>query len=333
MRLTPIQPEMPIFTAMTNRRSKSTILLRAAVLLIVIAAVSGCALFSNISFYSGLFRANRAGARFRRNYEYLSADIRFSERSDVTLDVYAQPDDDGYPVLIFVHGGGWNSYDKELFTPVAMQLLPQEMVVVIPDYTLYPDATYRQMAREVADAAAWVFENIADFGGDPERVFLSGHSAGGHLSSLVSYDSGWLEETGHSLDEIRGWIGLSGVYDIGRHADGRASRGLESPVMTAVMEGPLNFAAASPETYVRDAAGADESGSRTGAPSAWLIHGDADETVPVTESESMAAALREAGIPAELIIYPGAGHSDFLFGALNDDDAQVLLDLGRIVRE
>ena len=318
-----VRARMAIFTAMTNQRSNPYRFLRAATLLLLIAAVSGCALFSEIAFYGDLFRANRAGVRFRRTYEYLHADVPFSDRSDVTLDVYGQPDGGSYPVLVFVHGGGWNSYDKELFTPVAMELLPQEMVVVIPDYTLYPDATWEQMAGEVADAAAWVLENIAGFGGDPERVYLSGHSAGAHLSGLVSYDPRWLAETGHSTQEIRGWIGLSGVYDTARHAAHRESLGLESPIMTAVMEGPENFAAASPETYAPLATG----------PPAWLIHGDADDTVPVAESENMSAALREAGVEAELIIYPGAGHSDFLFGALNDEEAQVVLDIGTIVRE
>jgi len=148
-------------------------------------------------------------------------------------------------------------------------------------------------------------------------------SAGAHLSGLVSYDPRWLAETGHSTGEIRGWIGLSGVCDTTRHAGQRKSLGLESPIMTAVMEGPDNFVAASLETYARETAG----------PAAWLIQGEADETVPVAESVAMRDALSGAGVDAELIVYPGAGRSDFLFGALNDDNAQVILDMGRIVRE
>jgi acetyl esterase/lipase len=298
-------------------------ILRLILLSLVVIAVSGCALFSNVTFYGNLLRANRAGVRFRRTYENLELAVPFSDRSDVTLDLFSPEEGDRHPVLIFVHGGGWNSYDKELFTPVAMQLLPQEMVVVIPDYTLYPGANYVQMAREVADATAWVLENIEQYGGDPARVFLSGHSAGAHLSGLVAYDSTWLAETGHSPDELRGWIGLSGVYDVAAHEAHRSSLGLESPVMTAVMEGPANFASASPISYA----------SGFGAGRAALIHGAADETVPLAESERMYAALVEAGFRSELIVYPGAGHSDFLFGALGDDEAPVIADIGRIVHE
>ncbi len=312
-----------MFTVMKNLRSNAYRLIRAAALVLAIAAVTGCALLSAAGYYASLYRAHRAGERFRRTYEHLRIDVPFSDHSAVTLDLYGQPDGSGYPVLIFVHGGGWNSYNKELFTPVAMQLLPQKLVVVIPDYTLYPEATYQQMAREVADAAAWVFENIAAYGGDPARVYLSGHSAGAHLSGLVSYDPRWLADTGHSTDEIRGWIGLSGVYDTARHAARREALGLESPIMTAVMQGPEGFAAASPETYAALGTG----------PPGWLIHGDADETVPVAESVHMSAALRAAGVETELIIYPGAGHSDFLFGALSHDEAQVIVDIGRIVRQ
>ncbi len=310
-----------MFTVMMSQRSNASRLWKAAALLFALGAVTGCALMSTATFYGGMYRAHREGVRFRRTYEHLQADVPFSDRSDVTLDLYAQPDGSGYPVLIFVHGGGWNSYDKELFTPVAMQLLPQKMVVVIPDYTLYPDAKYQQMAREVADATAWVLANIEAYGGDPQRVYLSGHSAGAHLSGLVSYDPRWLAETGRSKDEIRGWIGLSGVYDTARHAAHRESLGLDSPIMTAVMHGPEGFAAASPETY-----------AGLGGPPAWLVHGDADETVPITESEGMSTALRAAGVEAEFIVYPGAGHSDFLFGALRDDQARVIVDIGRIVR-
>lgn len=290
---------------MKNQRRNACRLVKVAALVLAIAAVTSCTLLRTVSFYGGMYRAHRAGVRFRRTYEHLQTDVPFSSHSNVTLDIYGQSEDSGYPVLIFVHGGGWNSYDKELFAPVAMQLLPQKM------------------AREVADATAWVFENIGAYGGDPARVYLSGHSAGAHLSGLVSYDPRWLADAGHSTDEVRGWIGLSGVYDTARHATRRESLGLESPIMTAVMGGPEGFAAASPETYAALGTG----------PPAWLIHGDADETVPVTESIHMNTALRTAGVETELIVYPGAGHSDFLLGALSDDEAQLILDIGRIVRQ
>lgn len=298
--------------------------LRLVILGVALVALGGCAVLADAGFYVDLFRANRAGVRFRRTHESLALDVPYTSISDVRLDIYSPQAPGTYPVIIFVHGGGWDSYNKDLFAPVAMQLVPRDMVVAIPNYTLHPDATYRQMTREIAAAVAWTFENAPDHRGDPERIFLSGHSAGGHLSGLVAFDPRWLAEHGRTPGELAGWIGLAGVYDVDRQMAFERRTGGTAPVMTAVMEGEPNFPDASPQTHAL--ATPDRNPPRT-----WLIHGAADETVPVQMSEAFARALGDAGIPAELVIYPDTGHSDFLFDALSDDDAPVLRDLGRIV--
>ncbi|MFW6261845.1 MAG: alpha/beta hydrolase [Spirochaetota bacterium] len=287
----------------------------------LISLVSGCAVLRNAGFYWNLARANRAGARFYRTYDHLERDVAYTEVSDARLDVYSPVSGGDHPVLVFVHGGGWDSYDKELFAPVAMQLLPREMVVVIPDYTLYPEATYEQMARETAAAVAWTLENAGAYGGDPGRVVLSGHSAGGHLSGLVALDPRWLAEYGRSPDELCGWIGLSGVYDVDAQMAFERERDGEAPVMTAVMEGEENFPTASPVTWASGAT-VDE---------VWLIHGVRDETVPVGMSEQLATVLDEAGVRSHLLLYRDRGHSDFLFDALSDPSARVLDDIAAAV--
>ncbi|MFW6313546.1 MAG: alpha/beta hydrolase [Spirochaetota bacterium] len=109
--------------------------------------------------------------------------------SDVRLDIYSPPEGDSHPVFIFVHGRGWDSCDKEAFVPVAMRLIPRDMVVVIPDCTLHPDATYEETTAEIAAAVSWTFANAARYRGDPNRVVLGRHSAGGHLSALVAFDT------------------------------------------------------------------------------------------------------------------------------------------------
>ena len=303
--------------------------LTIAALLITAATLTGCRTLSNASFYWNLWRASRAGDRFYENHEPGVRDLAFTSVSDVRLDVYSPDEEGSYPVLVFVHGGGWNKYDKKLFAPVAMKLVPRDLVVVIPDYTLHPDAGYRQMSREVAAAVAWTLDHVDEYGGDPNRIVLSGHSAGGHLSGLVAFDESWLAEQGHSPGELCGWVGLSGVHDIDAQMAFERETGGTAPVMTAVMGGEDNFPAASPISYV----GADRAAPRSDArapadvPRAWLIHGDRDSTVPVGISRSMADRLRAADIPVDLLIYPESGHSDFLFEALSDDKARVLEDL------
>lgn len=293
-------------------------------LLLLLSAVflfAGC---STIGFYWDLYRANRAGNRFWRTYEHLERDVPYSANSDVRLDVYSPPDGDGHPVLIFIHGGGWDSYNKKLFAPVAMQLLPRDIVIVIPNYTLYPEAEYRQMGREVADAVAWTFENIAEFRGDPERVVLSGHSAGGHLSGLVAFDSRFLDARGHSPAQLAGWIGLSGVYDAQSQLRFQEENNRSAEVMTAVMGGIEEFERASPTSHVPLSGGEQEH-----VPRAWLIHGALDDTVPLSMAEEMYELLRQGPVATELIVYPEAAHSDFLFDALSDQNAPVLRDIGR----
>jgi acetyl esterase/lipase len=274
-----------------------------------------------ISFYLKLFQVMRTGRRFYEQYPHLDRDVAFDPDMAPRLDVYSPGEGKLHPVLIFVHGGSWKDYDKNLFAPVAQKLLPEGMVVVIPDYTLYPDANYEQMAREMAAAIAWTLENAARYGGDPDRVIVAGHSAGAHLSGLAVLDARYLEELGHSSEEICGWIGLSGVYDIQAEYDYWLDKGTTPKVILEVMGGQQNFRQASPLSYVR----AD-------LPPLLIIHGDEDETVPVSISTAFHAALQAAGAPSRLIVYPGAGHSDYLFAGLSEERAPIVDDIVQFVQ-
>lgn len=273
-----------------------------------------------VVFYGRLLRAYHTSRRFYAEYPHLSRDVAFAPELEPRLDVYSPESGSDHPVLIFVHGGSWKDYNKELFAPVAMRLLPLGMVIVIPDYTLYPDAGYEQMATEVAAAVSWVRENIQDFGGDPERIVLAGHSAGAHLSGLVLTDPRFLSRTGHSSSEICGWIGLSGVYDVQAEYEYWVGKGHEPKIMLEVMGGEQNLIQASPIAHVR----AD-------LPPILLIHGDEDRTVPVQIAVDFQAALQQATATSRLTIYAGAGHSDFLFAGLTEETAPIVTDIADFV--
>ena len=90
------------------------------------------------------------------------------------------------PVLIFVHGGNWNSGSKDLYSFLGRNFAKHGVVSVLPGYTLSPNANYDVMAAQVAEAIQWTQKNIAQYGGDPSRIFLTGHSAGGHLVALAT---------------------------------------------------------------------------------------------------------------------------------------------------
>lgn len=89
------------------------------------------------------------------------------------------------PVLIFVHGGNWNSGNKGTYGFYGRNFAKKGVITVIPDYTLSPNATYDEMAKEVAAVIAWTKKNIAQYGGNASQVFVTGHSAGGHLAALA----------------------------------------------------------------------------------------------------------------------------------------------------
>lgn len=285
-------------------------------------------LYQKLRRYAELVRASWMARRFRATYEHLARDVAFHPEMDVRLDIYSPALGDGHPVLVFIHGGGWSKYHKELFAPVAMRLVPEDMVVVIPDHTLYPDASCEQMVREVAAAACWALESIDSYGGDPGRVVVAGHSSGAHLAGLALMDSRFLSVYGHSSSEVRGFIGVSGGYDLeAQYAfeqmkDSAAQGATElMRTMVGLTGGQAGFAQASPIAHVR-----------AGLPPTLLIHGDADETVHVSQTVNLHASLQEAGAESTLRIYPGRGHSDLLFDALIEERPQIVTDMCEFVR-
>lgn len=101
-------------------------------------------------------------------------------------------------VLIFVHGGSWNSGRKELYSFFGNRWARKDVVTVVIDYPKSPKAAYNEMAINVATAVKWVKENIKNYGGDPDKIFISGHSAGGHLAALVGIKKDYFSALGIS---------------------------------------------------------------------------------------------------------------------------------------
>jgi dipeptidyl aminopeptidase/acylaminoacyl peptidase len=96
-------------------------------------------------------------------------------------------------VLIFIHGGNWNSGKKGLYSFFGNRFARKNVVTVIIDYPLSPQANYNQMAMASAKAVKWVKDNISKYGGDPDKIFIAGHSAGGHLAALLTIDNNYFD--------------------------------------------------------------------------------------------------------------------------------------------
>lgn len=113
------------------------------------------------------------------------------------LDVYSPKDrSQAKDVLVFIHGGSWSSGKKETYRFFGKGFARKNVVTVVINYRLAPEVLFDQMAEDCAAAVSWVKMHIAEYGGDPNRIFLAGHSAGGHLAALISSNREYFENLG-----------------------------------------------------------------------------------------------------------------------------------------
>lgn len=146
-----------------------------------------------------------------------------------TLDIYTPPTvgKEPHAVMIYVHGGAWTAGDKSRVHLKDDFFTHQGWVFISVNYRLYPQVAWQEMAQDVANAIAWVHGHISVYGGDAQRIFLMGHSAGAHLVSLVATDERYLQAAGLSLEVLRGVLALdTRAYDIPSlaQADGELPR-------------------------------------------------------------------------------------------------------------
>jgi acetyl esterase/lipase len=151
-------------------------------------------------------------------------DVPYAGKNDERqmLDVFAPTGAKGRPVVLFVHGGAWVFGDKNffgLYRSVGQFLARHGVVAVLTNYRLSPLVRHPQHVKDVARAYAWVRRHVRDYGGDPDQIFLVGHSAGGHLVALLATDPSYLNDPALGLKPaaraaLRGVIAVCGVYRI-----------------------------------------------------------------------------------------------------------------------
>ena len=148
-----------------------------------------------------------ASAQVAKNIQYASSatDAYLQERCK--LDVYAPEGAKDLPVVVWFHGGGLTGGEK---TSIPRDLKESNYVVVSANYRLIPKGTIANCIDDAAAAVAWAFENVARYGGSPDKIFLSGHSAGGYLIDMLGLDKRWLAKYGIDADRVAGLIPFSG---------------------------------------------------------------------------------------------------------------------------
>lgn len=131
-----------------------------------------------------------------KNITYLPADETANKPAQ-TLNIFSPKKSAQLKeVLIFVYGGSWNSGRKEIYNFFGTRWARKDVVTVVVDYPKTPKAGYDEMAIDVAKAVKWVKENIKNYGGNPDKIFISGHSAGGHLAALVAIKKEYFSRVG-----------------------------------------------------------------------------------------------------------------------------------------
>lgn len=221
-------------------------------------------------------------------------DVRYAEGAGTAheLDVYVpdKPAAGARPLVVFWYGGRWTDGDKDDYRFVGAALASLGCVAMLPNYRHYPDVKLAGFMADAARATHWAVAHARDYGADPSRLFLMGHSAGAHIAALLALDTRYLLAEGQPLPAIAGVIGLSGPYDFLPLTDAD-TEDMFGPPENYPQSQPIHFA-------------------RPGAPPMLLIHGAADTTVLPKNSVNLAAALRARGDAVTLKLYPKLKHAD-----------------------
>jgi acetyl esterase/lipase len=224
----------------------------------------------------------------------------------------------GAPVLVQVHGGAWISGDKrQQALPLMHHLAANGWVCVAPNYRLSPGATFPEHLVDVKLALKWVREHVAEHGGDPSFVVITGGSAGGHLASMVALTAG---DTGYQpgfedVDtSVVACVPFYGAYDLLGRYGGRGADGMYGGAARWLMKAdPVADRAAFERASPLDRVGPQ-------APPFMVVHGTLDSLVPVAEGRAFAAALREQSHePVVYLELPGAEHAFEVFHSIRSE--------------
>jgi arylformamidase len=227
----------------------------------------------------------RARAALRRHES-----VAYGEHRLRTLDIYPTAGPASAPVHIFFHGGYWRAQDKENFAFIAAPLVARGITAVIANYELCPDSTLDAVADSALQAVAFVRQSIGEYGGDPARVSLSGHSAGAHLVAEV-LAADWAG--GADAGFIRGAIMVSGIYD-------------PAPAQLTTVNAQLNL---TPEIIARR--NVERREPKVQCP-VWLFAGGREPWRWIEQTFRYSSHLRRHGGDPEVHVLPGFHHFDIV---------------------
>lgn len=224
-------------------------------------------------------------------------DLAFGSDVRDRLDIYAPTNTQSLaPVVVFFYGGSWNMGSRKDYKFVGEALASRGILAVVADYRLYPQVRYPDFLEDSAAAVAWTAKEVQKYGGDPKKIFVMGHSAGGYNAAMVALDARWLAKSGMSPSMLRGWIGMAGPYDFIPIKDENVRPVFFFP-NTPPESQPINHVTAA-------------------APPTLLMASSKDSLVdPVRNTGGLATKLRAAGVPVQETYFDHTSHTS-LVGSL-----------------
>ncbi|WP_265569877.1 alpha/beta hydrolase [Sphingomicrobium nitratireducens] len=221
----------------------------------------------------------------------LAAGKQYGNEPRQSLDIWAPRQVDGpLPVVVFFYGGGWVGGERGEFGYVGRALAAQGFLAVLPDYRLAPSAKFPDFIEDGALAVKWLIDHAEEYGGDPARIAVAGHSAGGHLAAMLTLNRRYLGELGLDPGVVGAAVLMSAPTHFLPFKDPRAIAAFghwPEPLETQ----PIRFA-------------------RGDAPPILIQTGTADITVRARNSQQLAHAIEKEGGDVTLKLYRGAVHSD-----------------------
>jgi acetyl esterase/lipase len=200
----------------------------------------------------------------------------------------------GLPVVVFFYGGAWQRGRRQDYPFVAATLARRGLVVAVPDYRLYPQVRFPTFIEDAAQAVAAARRHAPAWGGDPDRVFVAGHSAGAYLAAMLALDPRYLAASGEDRAHLAGMVGLAGPYDF---------LPIQDDDIRAVFASAADLRETQPVGHVDGR-----------NPPMLLLHGAADTTCYPRNSLALAARVRASGGAAEARLYPRVGHIGIVLG-------------------
>lgn len=216
--------------------------------------------------------------------------VVYDSSHQLSLDVYQPQGVQDAPLVVFFYGDRWQHGTRAEYAYVGQALAARGFVAMVAEYRMYPPATWKEFLGDSAGAVVWARKHAAEYGADPDKLFVMGYSAGAYNAVMLGLDPQWLKAAGGSRSQLAGVIGISGPYDFVP---------ITAPDLRTIFWPPSGFAKTQP-VYWADGHN----------PPMLLIASRANKVANPADTEKLYNRIKQAGGPVTKLFYQGLSNSD-----------------------